>query len=61
MKGPKPISRVNASKLFIRELEEPAIAGLATTYAIGEESGKGCFKGGDEVTTLAYGEETGVA
>jgi hypothetical protein len=61
MKGPKPLTRSPISKLFIRELEEPVQAGLATTYAIGEESGKGCFKDGGEVTTLAYGEETGVA
>lgn len=50
MKRTDPISK---PKLFIEELEGPAMAyGQATTLAVGEESG-----GGGKVTSLSIGEE----
>jgi hypothetical protein len=45
-----------SKKLYIEELEHPALAkATVTTLAIGEECGLGC------VTTMALGEEAGKA
>ena len=49
MKRTKDISK---SKLFIEELERPAMAGVLTTLVVGEEGGKW-----GPITTLAIGEE----
>ncbi len=48
----KRTKEVSKPKLFIVELERPAVAGIATTLIVGEESGK-C----NTITTLAIGEE----
>ena len=48
----KRTKEVTKPKLFIEELERPAIAGTATTLVIGEEGGKW-----GHITTLALGEE----
>ncbi|MBX7257510.1 MAG: hypothetical protein K1Y02_14200 [Candidatus Hydrogenedentes bacterium] len=49
MKKTKEISK---PRLYIEELERPALAGTATTLSIGEEGGKFGW-----ATTLAIGEE----
>ena len=50
MKANRNISK--SRKLYIEELETPAMAGDATTAAVGEEAGKWA-----KATTLAIGEE----
>ncbi|MFA6240492.1 MAG: hypothetical protein WC655_06165 [Candidatus Hydrogenedentales bacterium] len=48
----KKTKEVSKPRLYIEELERPAVALTATTYAVGEEGGKFGW-----VTTLAIGEE----
>ncbi|GMU93606.1 MAG: hypothetical protein AMXMBFR4_26640 [Candidatus Hydrogenedentota bacterium] len=49
----KKTREVTRKRLYIDELERPALAGTATTLAVGEECGKWLW-----VTTLALGEES---
>lgn len=52
----KHAKEVTSKKLFIKELERPALAdnGVITTLAIGEETWNGGY---GKITTLAFGEE----
>ncbi len=55
----KRIRPIGKAKLFIEELERPALAQWqATTLAVGEECGSGGAEDKKEcITTLAVGEE----